>query len=125
MRKHTYEIPPTVIGIDRRRGQRQRQNGRGARKAPPLVPRDVVAIVVLLPHRQSDLEDHPRPVRQIQEEGRRSGGGGALSHPDSPDETPVARLGGLRVANRTSIDSDDEDEWSQDALRQLNLNNRQ
>lgn len=55
----------------------------------------------------------------------RSGGGGAISHPDSPDETPVARLGGLRVANRTSIDSDDEDEWSQDALRQLNLNNRQ
>lgn len=41
--------------------------------------------------------------------------------PGSPEDMPM-QTGGLRVANRTSIDSDDD--WSQDALRHLNLNAR-
>jgi hypothetical protein len=41
--------------------------------------------------------------------------------PHSPEDMPM-QSGGLRVANRTSIDSDDD--WSQDALRHLNLNAR-
>ncbi|KAH0368431.1 AMP-binding protein, partial [Aureobasidium melanogenum] len=59
-------------------------------------------------------EQHQPPPRS----DFRGSYGGA---PDSPEEMP-RQTGGLRVANRTSIDSDDD--WSQDALRHLNLNAR-
>lgn len=60
-------------------------------------------------------ETHQPPPRS---EFRGSYGGS----PHSPEDMPV-QTGGLRVANRTSIDSDDDD-WSQDALKHLNLNAR-
>lgn len=58
------------------------------------------------PPPRSDYADYGQPQSPVEMPMGHSGGGG----------------GGLRVANRTSIDSDDD--WSQDALRQLNLNVR-
>ncbi|CAD0086218.1 unnamed protein product [Aureobasidium mustum] len=60
-------------------------------------------------------EQHQPPPRS----DFRGSYGGA---PHSPEDMPMQQSGGLRVANRTSIDSDDD--WSQDALRHLNLNAR-
>jgi hypothetical protein len=61
--------------------------------------------------------------------GNGNGNNGGVGHrgqsePQSPDEMPVQpRMGGLRVANRSgSMSSEDEEDWSKDALRQLNLN---
>lgn len=47
------------------------------------------------------------------------GSGDYLSYqPASPIEIPMGGRGGLRVANRTSVESE---EWSQEAMRHLNL----
>ena len=54
------------------------------------------------------------------------GGGGGTTYnylhydPGSPDEPPPLRTGGLKIANRTSGDSDGED-WSAAAMRDLRL----
>ena len=45
--------------------------------------------------------------------------------PDSPVEMPQPLVGGgLRVANRTSMISDEGDDWGSEALKQMNLKNK-
>ena len=69
----------------------------------------------------SDEQDFAGAPEQRQPPPRSDFRGSYGGAPHSPEDMPM-QTGGLRVANRTSMDSDDD--WSQDALRHLNLNAR-